>query len=411
MLRGGSYGALATVGEREVNADQFRDNYNEQINQLARRTGRRLTPQQAVRLRIPDQVLSSMLGTLAVEQHAETLQLSLSDDAVLREIVTDPAYQDSNGNFDRDQLRGLLAQVGMSEEAFLTARRQAELREQITDSMLAGVTPSNTLIDLTNDYRNQTRKAKFITVPPPKDDTLKAPTDEEMKAYFEKRKASFKTPELRKATVLEITAESVGKSLKVSDEDLKKQYDASKRNYVTPERRTIEQIVFQSVEDAKKAKAEIEGGKDFLEVAKSNGVSEADAKIGERAKSDLIDTKIADAAFELEKGKVSEPVEGNFSTVLLRVTDIKEGETKPLGEVKDQLRQTLVSQRLPEEMQRIHDEVDNRKLAGKSTDEIAKELGLKLRTIDAVDRRGRDADGKDVLVGADASRAVAQIFD
>ncbi|MEO1794253.1 MAG: SurA N-terminal domain-containing protein, partial [Pseudomonadota bacterium] len=33
MLRGGSYGALATVGEREVNADQFRDNYNEQINQ------------------------------------------------------------------------------------------------------------------------------------------------------------------------------------------------------------------------------------------------------------------------------------------------------------------------------------------------------------------------------------------
>ena len=411
MLRGGTYGAIATVGEREINADQFRENYNDQINQLARRTGRRLTPQQAARLRIPDQVLSSMLGSLAVEQHAESLNLSLSDDAVLREIVTDPAYQDSNGNFDRDQLRGLLAQVGMSEAAFLSARRQSELRDQITDSMLAGVRPSQTLVDLTNAFRNETRTAKFITVPPPKDDAIAKPNDKDMKEYFEKRKASFKTPELRKATVLEITAESVGKTLKVSDEDLKKQYEASKQSYVTPERRTIEQIVFESEDAAKKAKSEIDGGKDFMEVAKANGVSEADVKIGERAKSDLIDNKIADAAFSLKKDEVSAPVQGSFSTVLLRVTDIKEGETQPFDKVKDQLRETIVAQRLPEEIQSIHDEVDNRKLAGKSTDEIAKELGLELKTIEAVDRRGRDAEGKDILVGADASRAVAQIFE
>ncbi|MEO1264675.1 MAG: SurA N-terminal domain-containing protein [Pseudomonadota bacterium] len=411
MLRGGTYGALATVGDRKIEGEQFQNSYNEQINLIARQGGRRLTPQEAVRFGIPNQILSRMMGTLAVEEHAEDLGLALSDDAVAREIFSDPNFQDSNGNFDRARLNGLLAQAQLSEAAFVQQRKQAELRDQITGSMLAGVVPSKTLLDLTNQFQNATRKVRFITVPAPKLETIAAPTDEEVKSYFEERKASFKTQEYRKATVLQITAADVSKAMKVSDEDLQKQYDATKAQYVTPERRTIEQIVFPSEEAAQKAKDEIDGGKDFMDVAKASGANENDVKLGVRAQSDLIDSTIADAAFALEKDKVSDPVKGNFTTVLLRVTDIAAGETKPLSDAKDQVREQIVQQRLPEEIQRLHDLVDERKLAGKTTDEIAKELGLKTIPIAAIDRQGRDPDGKRVLDGADGTRTVGQIFE
>ena len=90
------------------------------------------------------------------------------------------------------------------------------------------------------------------------------------------------------------------------------------------------------------------------------------------AKDRLIDPKIADAAFGLEKDEVSDPVEGRFATVLLRVTDIQpavNAHASPTSRIR--CATSSRSDKAEAQLQTLLDQVEDQRLAGKSLKEIA----------------------------------------
>ncbi|MEM1306348.1 MAG: SurA N-terminal domain-containing protein, partial [Pseudomonadota bacterium] len=410
MIRGYSQSAVATVGDHEIQQEEFQENYNTQLSALSRQFGRRLTPQQAQAVGVPAQVLDRMINSQIIEQEARSLSLALSDDTVVREIQRDPLFQDSNGNFNQSALQGMIFRAGMSEQRFLEERRKDTLRNQLTASLLSSVHVPPAMLDIVNRYENEERKVRFITLPRTELDKIAAPDDEKLKAFYEKRKEQFRAPEFRKVALLEITSEAVQKAMTISDEDLRTAYEAQKDSYNTPEQRRVQQIVFPSKEKAEAALKSLREGKDFVEVAKENGVTEADINLGMQTQSQMIDTKVADAAFKLEKDQVSDVVEG-LSIAVVRVTEIVPGDTKTFEDVKDQVRTLLASQRVGEAIQQLHDQVDELKLAGKSPAEIAKDLKVQFREIAAVDAQGQDPNGDTVISGADGAAILTSAFD
>jgi len=86
------------------------------------------------------------------------------------------------------------------------------------------------------------------------------------------------------------------------------------------------------------AKKAIAGGKSFGDAAKEAGAKDSDIDLGLISKDRLIDPKIADAVFSLTKDTVSDPVEGRFATVLLRVSDIQPAVNRTFPDVKDQVK-------------------------------------------------------------------------
>ena len=136
------------------------------------------------------------------------------------------------------------------------------------------------------------------------------------------------TPELRKINVLLLTRADVKARLPVSEEEIKAAYEQDKEKFNIPEKRRVLQLSFPDKAAAEKAYAELAKATNFVEAAAKLGFKESDIDLGLLTRKDMIDPKIADAAFALKKDELSKPVEGQFAIVLVRVGEIVPGKQR-----------------------------------------------------------------------------------
>jgi peptidyl-prolyl cis-trans isomerase D len=113
-------------------------------------------------------------------------------------------------------------------------------------------------------------------------------------------------------------------------------------------------------------------------------------------KTGIVDPAYADAAFKLQAGEVSAPVQGQFGTALLRVVKIEPGDTRTLEQAADEIKRELALERAKRQVQEVRDKIEDERLDGKTLVQTAEKLGLKMRTIEATDRSGRDPSGKPI---------------
>ena len=139
-------------------------------------------------------------------------------------------------------------------------------------------------------------------------------------------------------------------------------------------------------------------------------MKDSDTDLGMVTKAGIIDPAVADAAFALKSGEVSAPVKGRFGTVLLQVGKIEPGSQKTYEEVAPQIKREIAEGRAKTEIANLRDKIEDERAAGSTLAETAKKLGLKSRTIDAVDRSGRAPDGKPVADLPKTPDAIAPAF-
>lgn len=410
MLRGAGPGTIAVVGDRELTPEEFQENYRLELDAMSRQFGRRLTAQQAQMLGLPDRVLSRMVGAATVDQHASELGVAIAPADIVRDIQRDPSFQNADGQFDRDALLAALRQSDLSEARFLDERRRDAMRTMVTAPLMRSVVVPPALLDTLHRYNNEQRQVSYFVLTEQQLGEIALPEENELKEFFEQRRTDFKTPEYRKITIVSLTPDIVRQTMNITDEEIEARYDENPTRFDVPDEREIEQIAFESREAAEAARREIAAGKDFMEVAKSAGAQEKDVKLGFMKKSDLIDSKIADAAFAIGKGEVSDVVEGDFATVLLRVVDIKPGKKADLASAKEQIRTELENERIGDATQALVDKVDDMRLSGSTPSEIADELRLKFQQVEAVDQTGKDPSGADVVTGPDAQNFLRAAF-
>ncbi len=412
MITGVGRSTIASVGGKDVSVYEFRQRYQEQVDLISARFGQRLTPQQARAFGVENSVLSTMIGELVASKHAQELNLSITDNAIEESIRRDPAFQGLDGSFSPQRLEQIRTRLGMSEVQFMASRGADIVRDQLMRSFLENIAVPQALYDVYRAFNDEQRKARYFIIDPKTAVTVpEAPSDKVLAEKYNASKSRFMTDETRGVEILMLTRADAGKKIEVSQDQLKERYERDKGRYSVPELRKVLQIPFQSVEAARKAREEILGGKDFNEVAKANGVKEADMDLGEISKDKLIDPKIADAAFKLEQDEVSDVVEGRFTTALLKVTSITPGKVPAFEDIKDQIRDSIISSQAPEEIRKLHDLVDDNRLAGKSFKEIADLLNITFYVFKSVNRAGNDADGKPVLTSPDLRKITSSVFD
>ena len=104
--------APAKIGDTEITADQYRRAYQEEMNAISRRLGRRLTPEQAKLFGVEQSALARLVNAAAIDQHARELKLSLSDAAIAEIIKQEPAFRGADGKFSPVAFQGFLRQNG-----------------------------------------------------------------------------------------------------------------------------------------------------------------------------------------------------------------------------------------------------------------------------------------------------------
>jgi peptidyl-prolyl cis-trans isomerase D len=261
-----------------------------------------------------------------------------------------------------------------------------------------------------NQYQNERRDIEYLALGAAQAGDVPDPTPEQLSAYFDERKILFRAPEYRKATLLPLSPADLAKPDEISDADAKAYYEQNKASFGKPEKRELRQIVFQNEADAAAARQKITKGATFDDIAKERELKSSDTDLGMVAKADIIDPAVAEAAFALKSGDVSQPVKGRFGSVLLTFGKSEPGEQKNYEDVAAQIKQQLAEVRARTTIGSLRDKVEDERAAGSTLAETAKKLGLKAVDIAAIDRSGRGLDGKPVADLPNAQAVVNAVF-
>jgi peptidyl-prolyl cis-trans isomerase D len=394
IFRGFGQSTLAKVGRTEISTEQFRQIYTDRIQQLGRQFRRPLTSEQARALGIDRQVLQQTVAETTLDEEARRLGLGQSNEETLKTILDDPNFKGVNGQFDPQRFQNLIRQMGYSEQRFMAEQRRILLRRQIAGSVAAGFEPSNLQLEALARFQNEQRSIEYVKLGAAQAGTIEPPSPEALAAYFEDRKTLFRAPEYRKLSLVAVTPDEIGKWEDVSDPDARKVFEERKDKLGTPERREVQQITFPNADEATAARNRIGSGTSFEDVAKERGLSQSDVDLGLIAKSAIADQTIADAAFSLQSGEVSQPTQGRFGFALVKVGKIEPGAEATYEGYASQIKHAIAGERARAKIGELRDKMEDERGGGASVIDAAQKLGLKAVTIDAVDRSGRTPDGQ-----------------
>jgi peptidyl-prolyl cis-trans isomerase D len=396
IFRGFGRNAVATVGGTEISIEQFRQFYNDRLQQLGRQVGRPITPDEARARGLDRQLLAQLVAETTIDEQAKQLRLGIDNAEIAKRITSDPSFRGANGQFDRQRFEQIIRQAGFTESRFIEEQRRSMLRRQLAQSITGDLKVPATALAALNQYQNEKRQIEYVALEAAQAGDVPAPTPEVLNKYFDERKTLFRAPEYRNITLLSLAPSELAKPDAVTDAEAKAYFEQHKGSYGRPEKREVRQIVFQKPEEAAEARERITKGAKFDDIAKERQLKESDTDLGMVAKSDIIDSAVADAAFSLKPGETSAPVKGRFGTVLLQVGKTEPDEEKTYEQVAAQIKREMAESRSKSEVGNLRDKIEDERAAGSTLAESAKKLGLKSVTIEAVDRSGRGLDGKPV---------------
>ena len=396
IFRGFGQSTVAKVGGTEIRVEQFRQLYQDRMQQISRQIGRPMTPDQARALGLDRQLLAQVIAETVLDERARQLGLGLTEAEIARRVMEDPNFRGLSGQFDRTRFEFLTRQIGYTEARYLAEQRRNLLRQQLIGTVSGEVAVPKVAADALNRFQNEQRAIEFVTLGVAQAGDIPAPTPEQLAKYFEERKVLFRAPEYRKVLLLALTPSELASTIEISDSDLRKAYEERKARYSTPERRHVQQVAFPNMDEARAAAEKVAKGATFAALAAERNLKDADFDLGTVVQSAMVDRAVADAAFALKEGAVSAPVEGRFGPVLVHVVKVEPATVKSFDEVSAELKENLSAERARAELTNVHDKIEDERLGGASLADIAKKLNLNTRTIEAVDRSGQDPNGKPV---------------
>ncbi|WP_089175506.1 SurA N-terminal domain-containing protein [Bosea sp. AS-1] len=406
IFRGYGRNEVAKIGKTEISVEQVRNAYQTEIQNLIRQQRRQISPEMARALGLDRQVLSRLVSEATLDQTAQNMGLAVSDETIRNLIFDDPVFRDASGQFSAARFNELLRSNGYSEQSYVSLQRATILRQQVAELVSGGLTVPTALQEIGNRLRNEKRAVTFARLPASAAGEIAAPTEDQLKTFYNDRKIAFRAPEYRTAAILAITADAVADPTKVTDDEAKARYEALKaQRFTTAETRTVEQIPFPNAEEAQAAKAKIDGGETFDEIATERNVAFKDLTLGTFTRDQIFDAAVREAAFALAQGAVSAPVQSAFGTVLLRVSKIDPQHVRPYEEVAEEVKKEIATGRASSRITELHDKIEDERASAKPLAEIAKQFNLQLRNAGPMSQGMTKPDGsqEQALPGADAT--------
>ncbi len=220
------------------------------------------------------------------------------------------------------------------------------------------------------------------------------PSDAELAKYYEEHQEAFREPERVGIDYVSYNPKDFAKGGQVSDADIEQEYNAFKaERYTEPEEvharhvlLTVARDADDKQRDAVRARAtavleRLKKGEDFAAVAKE--VSEDKANKDKGGDLGFIRRGNAEEAFEsaafaLQAGELSGVVETRFGFHVIRVDERKAPREKPLAEVRDEIAETLRTDRARNAARDAVFADAEKASTGTSLAELAKARGLEV---------------------------------
>jgi len=316
------------------------------------------------------QAIQQLIAGKAIVAEANRLGLKATD-ADLRDELEHGRYGVTlfpGGKFIGQQAyEGLLSQNNLTVEVFERDVKNDILQQKLVTLVTgsAAVSPA----EIRQQFQKSNTKVKFEYAVLSPVDIRKGlhPTDQELKAFYERNKASYNNsiPEKRKIEYLFLDKNKVLGQIQVTPEDVKAYYDQHQDQYRIPEEVKVSHILIKTpspgadgkvdekgVEEARKKAEDIlkqlRAGAKFEDLAKKYSEDPGSGKqggdLGWIGRGRTV-PEFEKSAFSLAKGQLSDLVKSSYGFHIIRSEDKHEAHLKTIDEVKDQIEPLIKQQK------------------------------------------------------------------
>ncbi|HPD60814.1 MAG TPA: SurA N-terminal domain-containing protein [Thermodesulfobacteriota bacterium] len=350
---------MVKVNKTTISVAEYRKYYTQIIEYYKKIYQVDLTPDLIERLGIKQQITDNLINELLLLETAKEANLMIPEAELKKAIEAIPGFQ-KNGRFDNQAYQELLHQNKLTPQDFENDQRKGLLVSRIRDLVIDGVKYSEKELQDKFIWENEKVDLEFAEIDPETFSNVGEPQEEEIRAYYDKHKEEFRVPEKIKISYIEFSPEDFENKATVSPEEIDEYYKNFSEEFWEPRKVHARHILIKinpgaKSEEKKEAekKAEeilslIKGGKSFEQMALMYSQDQITAKeggdLGFFPRGQMI-KEFDDAAFNLKPGEVSGVVETKFGFHIIKVEEIKEERTKPLEEVKEEIREKLIKEK------------------------------------------------------------------
>lgn len=392
---GFSNSEIASVGSKKIDRQEFQLRYVQTTRDLSRRLGTTLSATDASNLGVTRQVLVNMLGGAALHEASDQMGLAFGDEAIAAAILKDPNFAGVNGEFDEPTFRAVLAQNGLDEKLFVEDQRRFHLTNQLTNASIDRALMPKLLMESLYQHFLERRVANYMILTLEQTDETGEPTDEELETFFNETRLRFAQAETRSGHALVVSPARFAELINIDRATLEEEYELSMSEFTVAEKRKVDQLVLADDTEAARVREQKANGVPFVEIVDGAGQSLENTDLGEIERGDMISADLAEIAFSMEKGEISDVIEGPLGYVVLRVRDIKPGATLSLDAVEDRLRQRIIYDRALEDMLAFTETVEDELAGGETLENIGQRFALDVIKIDNITNNGKTLDGRE----------------
>ena len=395
--------APATVNGEEITEQELYQATELQRRQLLSQMGENADPALLDENLIRGMVLESLIQQKSLLLSAQEQKLLISDRMIDQLIVNTPDFQ-IDGKFNPAQFEAVLRNAGFSPMMYRELVKKEKLLEQQRTAyeLSAFAVPSE--LERIVELDRQTRNARYFVLPKAEIEKTVGVSDDEIKARYEQDKANLTTEEQVVVEYVVLNKNDLRDGVSVSEEEINGAYDQMLATFQAEEQRHSAHILIEVSDTQDDAaalakitalKQRIDAGETFDAVAKSDsedlGSAETGGDLGVNGKG-VFATAFEDALFSMNKGEVSEPVRTEFGYHLIKLLDISSKEAPALAQVREQLTDDLVSQKVEAVYVEKLETLADVSFSSGDLVEPSEVLGLTILTSAPFDRSGGEVD-------------------
>ncbi len=354
----GATSAAATVGDRRVSYQEFEREYRRLEEQYRQAFGGRLPPEMVDQLRLPAQALERLVDRKLLAAEAQERGLSANDQEVQRAILAIPGVQDEKGRFvGTETYENFLRQNGYTARDFEELVREDLAISKLTGAVAAGVAISDTEVERSWREANEKAAVRYLLAPANRFLAQAAPSEEQIRAYFDAHRADFRVPDRRIVDYLLVDDAQLRASIEIADDEIRRYYDEHREELSQPEQVRARHVLVKIDESRDEAEAErlmtqvrarLGRGETFEAVAAAlsddPGSKDRGGDLGYFGRGQMI-AAFEQAAFEAAIGAVVGPVKTSFGLHLIEVLDHRSGGVEPLEQAAAKIRARLAGER------------------------------------------------------------------
>ena len=348
--------------------------------------------------------LDNLVAQKAMSAHVIENHLTVSDETVRKTIMGIQGLANTDGSFDKERYKSLLAAQGLTPEKFEAGLRHDLAIQQVNAVVQSTAFSPKSVAARVTALNQQAREIQELALNTQEFKSQVKLSDEMLQDYYTKNAAQFEIPETIKAEYVVLSADVVEAKIEVTEADIKKYYDQNAARYKMDEQRRASHILISAGKDASaaekgaaKAKAEKllaqlrKSPNEFAKLAKENSQDPGSAERGgdlDFFGKGMMVKPFEEAAYSLKEGEISEIVQSDFGFHIIKLTAIKAASTRPLADVKanitEEIRRNEAGKKFASMLETFSNMVYEQ---SDSLKPVADKLGLKIETISGLTRK------------------------